>query len=160
MNRPEDLGTIIKELERRIRVLETTPRLPVLSVPTRRAVSQYEQTSSGTFSPQWEGFIGRITHDALQVELVVHVPSGSVGQIRLFESATASHSASQTVNFSASTQRFTWNWAPGWPVGATGNVMMQVQSRLVSGAGPVTVYQPDIFDLVGSGVISATATGV
>lgn len=116
------------------------------------------QTTSGSFVPIYESHVHRVPANALRHRAIASTPVGSTGEIVLFSVNSGVTTTAKTVNTSGSAATFDFNWLHGAAQHVTST--FQLQARLTSGAGPISVYWPRSgFDFQGGTVDGSTVGG-
>jgi hypothetical protein len=101
-----------------------------------------------------------ITHDAVRVETVLHVPPATTGEVRLRHVGLNVSTDAVSVVGDAS-QAVRWDWVPGWDayLGSYGTTQLRVEARRTSGTDPIGISWPSGV-LAPVGEIGATDTGL
>jgi hypothetical protein len=158
---PETLTTWMRDVERRLRAVESAPKLLTTQYGSVRKQSDaFVAVTSGTFAVTWEVGISQIVNDSLYVELTVVTAAGTTGEVRLKAASIAGPPVTAVASIPAGVQRFVkFAWlVPDLPIGDNG-LLFQVEARRTAGAGAVNVFYPDSFMAVSGFQFDADATG-
>lgn len=116
------------------------------------------QTTSASFVAIYESHVHRVPANALRHRAVVSTPVGSAGEIVLFSVNSGLSTTAKAVNTGGTAQAVDFNWLHGAALHVTST--FQLQARLTSGAGPISVWPPRSgFDFQGGTVDSSTTGG-
>lgn len=161
---PEDMSTWMREMERRVRSIESSPKLLTVQYSKVRPVETWLACTSGTFVTVWEFALGRIVNDAIQVAVTALPADGTTaGEMRIrVQNAYGNPTTSvQTIPAGTQVTRY-WNWlVPGMgdDLGGAG-VIIQIQARRTAGTANLQIYDPDVALQCSGFSIDATTTGV
>jgi hypothetical protein len=158
--RPEDLSTYIRDLERRVTTLERAQRVGSVAAPAYPAetpVFFYEDF----WYPVWELPISLNVHDAIRYRVTTITvgdgPPPTVAALRLTTNTTGGPYYSYEAVVGTTQTQTTFNWRIPGTV-PTGNLLIQLQAKIVSGTGYLKVYPP-FARLALADLINATETG-
>jgi len=157
---PESMTTWMRDVERRLRAVESAPKLLTQQYGSVRKQSDAAvNVTSSTFIPVWEIGLSEVVNDALFAQIVAVTSVGTVGEIRLknFIGITPVTDAATIPSGLQRTAQFAW-LPPLLNIGDTGR-LIQVEARRVSGAGSMDVYYPDSFMQLSGFSVDANATG-
>lgn len=160
---PESMTTWMRDMERRMRAVESAPKLLTVQYTRVRGTETFLSTTSSTFVTVWEVALGRVVNDAVQISVTATASAGTSGEMRLRTYAWGEQlSATQTVLDTPGGVNRTWNWLiPGMAdQQGTTKVILQIQARRTAGAGNVNLYDPDLALQCSGFSIGATSTGV
>jgi len=144
---PETLTTWMRDVERRLRAVESAPKLLTAQYGGIRKQSDAAvAVTSSTFVVTWEVGISQIVNDSLYVELTVVTGSGTTGEVRLKAASISGPPVTSVASIPAGVQRFVkFAWlVPDLPIGDNG-LLFQVEARRTGGSGNVSVFYPDSF---------------
>jgi len=154
------MSTWMRDMERRVRNVETAPKLLTIQYGRVRPVDTWLACTSATFVTVWEFPLGRIVNDALQVYVtVLPADATTAGEVRL--RVLGQTSAVQTIPAGIQTQA-QWNWLVPTMAdyqGTAGSIV-QIQACRTAGVANLQVYDPDVALQCSGFSINATVTGV
>ena len=162
---PDSMSEWMRDIERRVRNVETAPKLLTVQYTRVRGVETWLGCTSSSFVTVWEVALGRVMNDAVQIAMTALTPdAATAGEMRLrIYSWGEQLSAVQTIPTTALTGiRRTWNWlVPGMAEQqGTTAVILQIQARRTSGTGTLQIYDPDVALQCSGFSINATSTGI
>ena len=163
VQQPQDMTTWMREMERRVRNIETAPKLLTVQYTHVRAVETFLSCTSGTFVTTWELPLGRVVNDAIQVAITTVCPAGTDGELQLRVANAWGNPTTAVRGLTAGGQDTTYfNWlVPGMADDQNGaGVIIQVQARRTAGTGSISIYDPDVALQCSGFSINATETGV
>lgn len=158
---PETLTTWMRDVERRLRAVESAPKLLTAQYGSVRKQSDaFVAVTSGSFVIPWEVGVSQIVNDSFLVEMTVVTAAGTTGEVRLFAPSVSGTPVTAVASVPAGVQRFLkFAWlVPDMVLGQNG-LLFQVQARRTAGAGAVNVYYPDAFMAVSGFQFDADTTG-
>lgn len=175
---PESYGTKLRELEDRLEAIELGRRaryglataggselldvtqdgwaVPVFNSEWRRPLEAVVVTA-GSFATVWRTDITNWLGDGLIVSTLVTVDASTTAELRL---NVAGVGTSGVLALGAGAfQPAEWRWEHPAPINGASTRQVNLEARRVSGAGNVTVYEPEP-TIVASGLTGLTATGL
>jgi hypothetical protein len=158
---PEDLSTWMKDVERRLRAVESGPTLlPTQHTAMFRESDALLAVTSGTFVGTFQCSISEVVKDSVFVQFAVLTPAGTTGEVRLQGASLAGTPVTDVAVIGSDSfvnVKFAW-LVPAFTVGLTA-VRFVVQARRTGGAGNVTVFVPNSFMQVSGFSVDANANG-
>lgn len=143
---PETLTTWMRDMERRLRAVESAPKLLTAQYGAIRKQSEAAVfVTSSTFVQTWEVGVSQIVNDSFLVKFTVVTPAGTTGEVRL-RAASGPGGTTAVATIPAGVQRFVkFAWlVPGLVLGPTGQ-LYQIEARRTGGSGAMNVFYPDAF---------------
>ncbi len=158
---PESLTTWMRDVERRLRAVESAPKLLTTQYGALRKQSDaFVAVTSGTFVVTWEVGVSQIVNDSFLVQATVVTDAGTTGEVRLSAPSITGDPVTSVGSFPAGVQRFVrFAWLVPDMIVGTGNALFQVEARRTGGAGAVNVFYPDSFMQISGFQFDADANG-
>jgi hypothetical protein len=144
---PETLTTWMRDVERRLRAVESAPKLLTAQYGSVRKQSDaFVAVTSATFVITWEVGVSQIVNDSFLVQTTVVADAGTTGEVRLYAPSVSGTPVTAVASIPAGVQRFVrFAWLVPDMIVGTNTALFQVQARRTAGAGAVNVFYPDAF---------------
>ena len=168
---PEDMSTWMRDVERRLRGVESGAKLLTVQYSRLRQTQTYVAVTSAGFTSCWEIPISRIVNDALQVGITVTADANTNGECQVYAFSSpggvlnglATASITITGGATGAQKYMEWDWqVPGMDalLGGGGGTIFQIRAKRTSGTGNINVYDPDLAMQCSAFSIGATSTGI
>lgn len=157
---PETMSTWMRDVERRLRAMETRNRLQTVQYGAVVEPNTLVTVTDAAYVGAWEFRMGQVIADAVSVRVVVTTQVGTTAQVRLREVQNGWFTDPVTVPAATSEQcAFDWSIPNLDLYLGTPGPLVYVEARRTAGAGNVFVYLPQVVLQAASYDIGATSTG-
>lgn len=154
---PQTMFDRFTDLERRLRVIERSPTLPILQHGWRASPATVVAVTSATFVTAWTLTIQGPSSSVVSVTVTTVQGAGTTGELRLTVSGGGSTTAK--VLPAGVTTTTVFRWAHGALTGSgAAPITILLEARRTGGANNVDVQQPDA--LAESPLVTPAAGGV
>lgn len=157
---PETMSTWMRDVERRLRAMETRNRLQNVQYGAVVEPNTLVTVTDAAFTGAWEFRMGQVITDAVSVRVIVSTQVGTTAEVRLREVQNGWTTDAVTVP-AASSEQCAFDWTiPNLDLYLGGPApLIYVEARRTAGAGNVFVYLPQVVLQAPSYDIGATSNG-
>lgn len=153
---PETMSTWMRDVERRLRAMETRNRLTVQQFGAIVPPNTYAETNDPAGERLWEFRIGQVIADAVSVEFYVDEAAGETGGVRL---ATTTHATDELVLPVGYEGLVRFDWiVPNMTVGERSK-LIYIEGRRIAGGGQLRIFVPQVVLHGQAYEFDATSTG-